>query len=403
MWGVREYTPDDQPDLDLDLVERYFSGSLPPGEATRFERSLAESPARRAAVEQLRDLWDIYRVTPNAWDMQAMWSAIAARTGVMVSDDAVAASIPSADAPTPRPSTRRRAPHHGIHASPPARVSYWRRWRSVAAVVAVCVAGGVWARQAWVASHRADDVKVASSGTWKRYVSPRGQRATIQLQDGSKIVLAAESELRVRQGGGREVELSGEAFFDVAHDVSRPFVVRTARGVITELGTSFAVQAYPADTQARVVVVSGRVQLSPLPGIATSRGSDTMKAVVPPRGYPRPRGFSGAIVLAAGDMAITSPDGAIHLAHNVDPRDYTSWVNGEFRFVNTPLDQVVKALQRWYDVKIVMADAAFATYPLTVSIRGGSVDDAMEVVTKSLGLRFEWRNGAIWIVGQNNS
>jgi ferric-dicitrate binding protein FerR (iron transport regulator) len=127
-----------------------------------------------------------------------------------------------------------------------------------------------------------------------------------------------------------------------------------------------------------------------------------MRAVVPPRGYPWPHGFSGAVVLAAGDMATTRPDGTTEFVRNVDTRKYTSWVTGELRFDNAPLSTVVEALQRWYDVKITLAEPAFASYPLTVSVRDGSVDDAMEVVTKSLGLRFERRGDAIWIVGQND-
>jgi ferric-dicitrate binding protein FerR (iron transport regulator) len=99
-------------------------------------------------------------------------------------------------------------------------------------------------------------------------------------------------------------------------------------------------------------------------------------------------------------MASTA-NGATTVAHNVDTQAYTAWLTGELRFVNTPLKTVVRALERWYDVKVYLEDPNFANYTLRVTLRDGSVDDAMDVVTKTLGLRYERRDGAVWIVGQN--
>lgn len=286
-----------------------------------------------------------------------------------------------------------------------------RRLWSAAIVVLVLFGAGFWS---WSATHvRASHATsmVASASHWKSYVAPRGQRTSIQLQDGTKIVLAADSRLRVRQDAAptRDVELSGEAYFEVHHDGSRPFVVHTAQSIITELGTSFSVRAYPDDPDARVVVTSGRVRLTPIVITGTTaRAADTAMALIPshvhgttgnPGNNIKPTtGFASAIVLTAGDMANTA-NGATTVAHNVDTQAYDAWLTGELHFVNTPLKTVVRALERWYDVKVYLEDPNFANYPLQrITLRDGSVDDAMDVVTTALGLRYERRDGAVWIL-----
>ena len=225
---------------------------------------------------------------------------------------------------------------------------------------------------------------------WKSFKAAHAQRAIVRLADGTRVTLAPESELRVRQAPEgapaevlREVELTGEGFFEVAHVDGRPFVIHTADGTITQLGTSFDVRSYPKERATQIVVTEGRVGLRP--NVASPKGT-------------APR---GAVVLAAGDFARMTSGGVANVARSVDVSQYTGWMNGELRYDNAPLARVVEDLERWYDVKIELADSAFATYQLTATLRQGSVNDVMDVVVKSLDLRAKRRGNTVWIVAKH--
>lgn len=94
---------------------------------------------------------------------------------------------------------------------------------------------------------------------------PAGQRVDVTLPDGTKVCMNALSELKYPTfftGKNRRVELSGEAFFDVAHDQSHPFIVHTSHCQVEVLGTKFNVEARPASDELAVSLVEGRVVVS---------------------------------------------------------------------------------------------------------------------------------------------
>src|SRR5262249_18634375 len=153
----------------------------------------------------------------------------------------------------------------------------------------------------------------------------RGQRATVQLADGSRVVLGVDSRIRYPRGfgkQGREIDLVGEAYFDVVHDARVPFRVRTPHGVSEDVGTRFAVRAYAGESSARVVVEEGFV--------AVGHG----------------------VTLGAGDLARVTRQAAPHVVHGAPVARLLAWTHGQLNFVNTPLREVVADLRRWYDVTV---------------------------------------------------
>jgi ferric-dicitrate binding protein FerR (iron transport regulator) len=274
-----------------------------------------------------------------------------------------------------------------------------RAWRGsgkrllAAAVVLAVVGAGSWS----IVRHRSSAALDATApAVWKTFATTHGQRLRIELPDGTRVLLAPASELRVRQAPAdrtgeivREVALSGEGFFDVAHMEGRPFAIHTPHGVVMQLGTSFDVRAYRGDAATRVAVTEGRVSLTP-------DASGTARRAAPPS-----RTSADAVVLAAGDFGEMTNAGVTNVARGIDVGQYTSWRRGELRFANTPLHDVIEELERWYDVKVILEDAAFADYRLTATLRQGSVDDVMDVVVKSLDLRVRRRGNTVWIVGTN--
>lgn len=168
--------------------------------------------------------------------------------------------------------------------------------------------------------------------------TPRGGQYQVVLADGSSVWLNAASSLRYPTafpGNERVVELVGEAYFEVAKDRSRPFRVKVtspAAGVppaeVRVLGTHFNVMAYPEEHAVATTLVEGRVAVS--------------------------RGDSRA-VLAPGQQGRLT-DSGIAVIPDYDVAQAIAWKEGTFVFNDTPLDEIMRAVSRWYDVEVTFED-----------------------------------------------
>lgn len=158
--------------------------------------------------------------------------------------------------------------------------------------------------------------------------TPNGGQYKLHLSDGTKIWLNAASEIKFPiafVGDKRIVELKGEAYFEVAEDKKRPFIVRTQKEAIRVLGTHFNVNAYDGEPRSVVSLLSGRVTVT---GIHSQSPT----------------------VLSPGQQAVNGPNSI-----SVEPFDIEesiAWKNGEFVFNNERLDQVMLRVGRWYDVQV---------------------------------------------------
>lgn len=157
--------------------------------------------------------------------------------------------------------------------------------------------------------------------------TPKGGQYQVGLPDGTKVWLNAASSLRYPlafQGNERKVELTGEAYFEVAKDKSKPFKVYTDRQVVEVLGTHFDVNAYSDESFTRTSLVEGSVSVSSLK--------------------------SGAKVkIIPGQQSIVSSNITVK---NIDVDEAVAWKNGYFMFDEEPLESILRKVSRWYDVDI---------------------------------------------------
>lgn len=156
---------------------------------------------------------------------------------------------------------------------------------------------------------------------------PRGNDFYVVLDDGTKVWLNAESELRYPQtftGTKRVVQLVGEAYFEVAKDKNKPFIVETPAERIEVLGTHFNVNSYPKESKSMVTLVEGKVEVS----IGRQRGQ----------------------VLIPGQQAVVQRQQLRVREVNID--EYIAWKNKEFMFNDESLVHAVSRIGRWYDLKI---------------------------------------------------
>lgn len=168
---------------------------------------------------------------------------------------------------------------------------------------------------------------VTGASTINTLVVPKGGEFSLVLADGTKIWLNADSRLKYPtsfSGDKREVELEGEAYFEVQHDDQTPFFVKTSQSTIRVYGTTFNVKAYPDDSFQKTTLESGSIGL-----------------FVDDKEYR----------LTPNEQAILNPSKDVKIL-KVDARQQSVWRHGRFLFANERLEDIMAQLGRWYDVNI---------------------------------------------------
>ncbi len=202
-----------------------------------------------------------------------------------------------------------------------------------------------------------------------RIVTDTGTDYSIRLGDGTRIRLNAETTLEYPShftGGERRVKLSGEAFFDVAPDAARPFIVETAGVNIEVLGTSFNVNAYPSRNGICTSVESGRVAVS----LATN---------------PDER-----VVLEPGMQAGWEKGAHGLTSRTVNVANAAMWRSGYYLFEEEDIQSVLGVLSRWYGVKFIYEHRTPGTYTFSGKIhKGQKLGDIFRMFTLAGGPEFK--------------
>lgn len=186
----------------------------------------------------------------------------------------------------------------------------------------------------------------------KKVVLPDG--SAVSLMSGSTILYPSE----FLNNKTREVELSGEAFFEVAKDSSHPFIVKLGEIGVKVVGTSFNISNYKDDTQINIALKSGKVDLY--------RGE-----------Y---RSNNDFIHLEPGKMASFSKNNQKFDIQNVDINEYTSWVNGSLVFKDDPLSVIFGRMERWYNVKFIIEDVAIEKFIFSATLKNENLDQVVELL-----------------------
>jgi transmembrane sensor len=322
---------DDLPWADLG---RWLAGEMSADQATAMERWVASDPHRAATVAALREAWMAAGAAGEGWD------AAAAVRRVREATAAEARVIA-------------RLGGRGAVASPSSR------WTRVALAARVAAALAVVAGGAFVAERASRPaVEAPAPATLAEYRTPRGQRLALRLADGTQVMLAPGSVLRRPSDYGRRerrLELEGEAYFVVTHDAARPFTVHTSRLVARDLGTRFDVRAYPDESTTDVLVAEGKVAV-------------------------------GGAVLTAGQLARRGAAGDVAVRSGADVARLLAWTDGRLVFADTPLQEVERQLERWYDVDVRLASADLGRLRVTGAFEDEPVTEVLEAAARSLDL-----------------
>jgi len=198
----------------------------------------------------------------------------------------------------------------------------------------------------------------------------------IELPDGTEVTLNINSLLTYPEKfkkEKREVELTGDAFFDVVTDLESPFSIKTEDITITVLGTSFYVNAHKENPFVEVIVETGKVALEAL--------------------------SHNLIILEAGEKGVFYKDNQeLTKVENRDP-NFISWKTRNLVFDNISLGDVVSKINDTYHINIQIENEAVRTCMLTATFEDQPIESILEILQETFDLEVEMRDGEIFISG----
>lgn len=205
---------------------------------------------------------------------------------------------------------------------------------------------------------------------------PYGEQMQVALQDGSVVMLNSGSYLRYPKSFGlfkREVKLSGEGYFSIEKDKKRPFVVDLNGVDIRVTGTEFNVKAYQEENIIFVTLTKGKVYLQDL--------------------------FNKKYTLVEGETAVYNRESAAcQISHTKDESAVTAWRFKSLNFYQTPLKEVVKVLERQYNVQFIAEDPSILEHRFTISTSKRQVEDILKDLEKVSRVRFNSNENGDFVI-----
>lgn len=215
----------------------------------------------------------------------------------------------------------------------------------------------------------------ALSAQYNTIEVPYGQRSQITLYDGTKIWLNSGTKLKypvVFGANSRNVTIEGEAFFNIAKDAKHPFVVSAGKLKVEVLGTHFDVCAYPDENEFATTLEEGSVK------VYNSVNGKYVK-------------------MNPGEQVVLNrKSDAFKLLH-VDTELYTSWKENLLKFDDATFEEVIKKMERWYDVKITVAPGINTNERFTMTIKTESLREMLLLVSKTTKINYEIKESAVLI------
>ena len=203
---------------------------------------------------------------------------------------------------------------------------------------------------------------------------PRGGEFCLTLSDGTRVWLNSETSIQYPVVFGtkeRRVFIQGEAYFEVAKDAKKPFTVQFMSSSVTVLGTSFNIRAYPEEKQSQTTLAEGSVRIY-------SPGS--------------------SMLLKPGEQAEVKALSGEMVKKEVEVKNFTSWKDGRFVFEQQPLEDIMRTLERWYDIRVIFRDEGAKRISLSGNLkRYGDFSQVMNMLQMTGDVRFELHGNDVYI------
>jgi len=244
------------------------------------------------------------------------------------------------------------------------RIVVFRRIMQYAAVAFIAALATWW----WGGREKAEP-----SGfllTYNEIIVPKGQISEYVFADGTHVWLNSDSRLRFPVNAGltnREVNLEGEAYFDVARNEKKPFIVHTGGIDIHVLGTSFNVQSYPDMDQTETTLVEGSLEIH-------NQNREVLATLNP------------------GEQLTYTRSSQSAALNKVDTNPYQAWRDGKLIFRDKSLGEIAGNLERWYNVTLVFTDEKIKNYRFTGTIlKYKPFDQILQAIRLTTPIRYQIR------------
>lgn len=326
----------DQHDYFSDLMSRYLSGNTDAAEQAELEQWVLADPANKKQFIAFKKAWMLSGMqNQQEANVDAMWNSTA----------------------------RQLFPEANVRQLP-ARQSR-SRWLKIAAAVVVLI--------------------VSTALIYRHFQSPppffaetTNVTMPYDLSDGTRVTLNKSSSLRFlaeNEEGEREVQLTGDAFFDVARDESAPFVIETQNVEVEVLGTSFYVDSRVSQSAIQVIVESGQVAV---------------------------RAGDQEVILNRDEQAVYDKNTNHLIKQTNEDEHYLALKSGELVFEATPMETAVFALSRYFNTNIVIGEEALKACPLTSTFKNKSLSAVLRILESSFGIQSAQQGDDIVLTGKCN-
>jgi ferric-dicitrate binding protein FerR (iron transport regulator) len=358
------------------LLSKKLSGEAKPTELNELEDLITDHPEWQYAIQNLEDLWK----HQEEKDYQQEEDAYLLHLHRMKE-----MNIPFGDGPVDVPAAA---------GSVKMRI---RKYWIAAAVVAVLFLSGLFI---FKKGNTDDDQKGIAAEVNEISTKP-GSKSKVQLPDGTIVLLNAGSQLTYSKEYGkktREVNLTGEAFFDVKENKGLPFIIHTSHINIKVLGTVFNVKAYPEDKKTEASLIKGKIEVTiknrPNDKIILSASeklvvenndSDYEKETFKGKNSPPDEIYP---MIAVNKLKYSPADSSIA---------EIQWTENKLVFRDESFADLATSMERWYAVKIDLTDPSLADTRLTGIFENETIEQALDALKVTLPFNYE-KNGTRIII-----
>jgi ferric-dicitrate binding protein FerR (iron transport regulator) len=350
-----------------ELLAKVKSGEATPEEQLELSQHLSAFPDDLDLVKQIDACWELpmpAASAPSTDEITAAWDS----TRNKISGQSLLVEMPGGGK-----KVRRMIRYAG----------------AVAAVLITTVCIGLWN----VSRVTAPPAPPASPQ--KNIISTKnGSKSKIELPDGTQVWLNVGSRIKYDENYGkesRELTLTGEAYFDVARDANKPFVVHTGKMDVKVLGTVFNVKAYPGDATTEAALIKGSIEVS-FPGRPQGR------LILKPQDKVS---IANKEAIAAEDTAarLTNANSKKSPAIMVSSIQYepvssaiieTSWVNNKLIFRSKNFGDLARDIERWFNVTVEVQDTSILSKKFTGTFSNESITDALDFLSLTYPFHYKF-------------
>ncbi len=212
---------------------------------------------------------------------------------------------------------------------------------------------------------------------WQEVYVPKGEKLQVMFQDGTKVWINSDTRLKFPvefKGKTREVMLEGEAYFAVNKNPKKPFLVNAKGLSIKVTGTSFNVKAYSNEKQIITTLDEGKISL------LYQHNQKNIETLLKPK---------QKAVFDTEHFAVKLSDASF--------RENSGWKENKLEFTNTPIEEVAKAIERWYNVKCEIKDPKIKSFNYTITFKNETLHNVLFGLEKLTPVRCDLKNGLVII------